>query len=70
MNNCKHAGTLDSTFGICHCDINHIADIAAEKIRKSYMNQFDRDFVIHNPACIFELENCIEKCPYYEVYFP
>lgn len=35
MNNCKHAGTLDSTFGICHCDINHVTDIAAEKIRKS-----------------------------------
>lgn len=59
MNNCKHAGTLDSNFGICHCDINHAKDIEAEKIRESYMNQFDRDFVIHSPICIFEMETAL-----------
>lgn len=65
MNNCKYAGPIDSTLKICHCDINYATKLAIE-IRTSYMEQFDEDFIVHSPLCIFELKNSIETCPYYE----
>lgn len=65
MNNCKHAGSIDSTLKICRCDINYPTQ-SAEDIRGSYMKEFGKPFIVHGPFCIFELENNIEVCKCYE----
>lgn len=68
MNNCKHAGRYDHSLKICDCNINKITEnLEAEEIRKSYMETFDENLIVHSSKCIFELEDSVEKCPFYEV---